>query len=288
LEVALMNDAAAVKTGGHYTLRIVYDNDPLNPREDYDNLAKMVCWHRRYNLGDKHEYSEPGDFLRDLVRKTTSEQELISYVKDGKANGLRLQYNRSGREWELQYYDGYGKKWHTETSFGAPLDLKSGVLYDYILDDMGSKDLMEFAQKHNVIAALYLYDHSVQSISMDTFIGRAQHAQWDSGQVGFIYVSHEDIAKEYGAATDENIEKAMRVMKAETETYDYYLRGSCYGFQLYLDGEEVDSCWGFLGDFEEAKAAIRAYLPEDAVELVGDPHYGQHDAMFEPEYEREA
>ncbi len=36
------------------TLRIVQDEDPLNPRVDYDPLGKMVCFHRRYNLGDAH------------------------------------------------------------------------------------------------------------------------------------------------------------------------------------------------------------------------------------------
>ena len=35
-----------------YTINIDYDEDPMNPRTDWDNAAVMVCWHRRYNLGD--------------------------------------------------------------------------------------------------------------------------------------------------------------------------------------------------------------------------------------------
>lgn len=35
-------------------LRIMQDEDPMSPR-DWDNLGKMVCFHRRYNLGDKHD-----------------------------------------------------------------------------------------------------------------------------------------------------------------------------------------------------------------------------------------
>ena len=37
-----------------FTLSIVQDEDPLNPRTAFDNLGKMVCFHKRYTLGDKH------------------------------------------------------------------------------------------------------------------------------------------------------------------------------------------------------------------------------------------
>ena len=36
---------------------------------------------------------------------------------------------------------------------------------------------------------LYLYDHSGLAMSTESFSGRAPHAEWDSGQVGWIYVS---------------------------------------------------------------------------------------------------
>lgn len=36
-------------------LRVFQDEDPLDPRKEYDNLGTMVCFHRRYNLGDKPE-----------------------------------------------------------------------------------------------------------------------------------------------------------------------------------------------------------------------------------------
>jgi hypothetical protein len=56
------------------TLRIVQDEDPLNPRVDYDPLGKMVCFHRRYNLGDEH-HIEHSDFCgwEDLEAHLTKE-----------------------------------------------------------------------------------------------------------------------------------------------------------------------------------------------------------------------
>ena len=35
-----------------YTIRIVQDENPLNPREDMDNLGIMVFFHKRHVLGD--------------------------------------------------------------------------------------------------------------------------------------------------------------------------------------------------------------------------------------------
>lgn len=54
-------------TRAPYTLFIVDDDMPLNPREDYDCLGKMVCWPGRYILGEKHDFSDPCDFLEELL-----------------------------------------------------------------------------------------------------------------------------------------------------------------------------------------------------------------------------
>ena len=40
-----------------YTVEIHIDTDPWHPRTDCDNFGTMVCFHSRYHLGDKHEYS---------------------------------------------------------------------------------------------------------------------------------------------------------------------------------------------------------------------------------------
>lgn len=55
-----MEDSMTVSADG-YNLQVFRDEYAENPRE-WDNLGKMVCWHRRYNLGDKHDYESPQDF----------------------------------------------------------------------------------------------------------------------------------------------------------------------------------------------------------------------------------
>lgn len=38
-------------------IEIHFDNDPLNPRSEWDHLGVMVCFHKRYVLGDDcHDY----------------------------------------------------------------------------------------------------------------------------------------------------------------------------------------------------------------------------------------
>lgn len=45
------------KKVGKYIVKVVQDSDPSNPRTEWDNMTHMICFHRRYNLGDKHDFS---------------------------------------------------------------------------------------------------------------------------------------------------------------------------------------------------------------------------------------
>lgn len=48
------------------SLTIYIDQDPSNPREEFDNLTKMYCYHPRYNLGDKRFKS--ADAVREAIK----------------------------------------------------------------------------------------------------------------------------------------------------------------------------------------------------------------------------
>jgi hypothetical protein len=139
-----------------YELEIVQDTDPESPRT-WDNLGTMVCFHKRYELGDKTDYrSEDYD------------------------------------SWE---------------------ELKEGIIKN---------------EGEVVILPLYLYDHSGITISTSSF-----DCRWDSGQVGFIFVSKHKIKKE---GIDET--KVEEYLKGEVETYDQYLTGDVWGYKVY----EIETC----------------------------------------------
>jgi hypothetical protein len=181
-----------VKDNKKYRIKIIQDENPFSPRED-DNLGTMVCFHSRYDLGDKHDFSR---------------EEAQEFLK--------------------------------------------------------SKEIC-------VSLPLYLYDHS--GITMNT---TGFSCRWDSGCVGFTYVTKEQVRKEYSVKriTKEVIEKVTKVLEGEVETYDQYLRGDVYGYEIYevttcSEGHEhenfVDSCWGFYGEeycMTEAESIVGLCIEE--------------------------
>lgn len=187
---------------GNYLIRTFYDESPESPRS-WDNLGTMVCFHRRYGLGDEHEYRH-------------------------------------------QDYNGWD-------------EMKEAIIKN---------------EKVGVILPLYLYDHS--GITMNT---TGFSCGWDSGQVGFIFISKEKIRKEYGIKriTKEWIEKIEGYLKGEVETYDQYLRGDIFGYRVYKvtecslgceHEEELDSCWGYYGEescLDEAESIVKYYTDNEVV-----------------------
>lgn len=101
------------------------------------------------------------------------------------------------------------------------------------------------AEREFTILPLYLYDHSGITMSTSSFSVR-----WDSGQVGWIYANNKEARKELGLKDGaKNWRKHIEAyLRAEVREYDCYLTGDVYGYVMEKNGEEIDSCWGFLGD----------------------------------------
>lgn len=205
-----------------YTINVEYNQDPANPRTEWNNVCTMVCFHSRYNLGDmerfgksyrpiSENYREPIDLLYELASVDRDEYQEKQYEECGEYN------------------------------------------------DMDNADLYRLIEERGtLISSLYLYDHSGITISMSGF-----SCPWDSGQVGWIYVTKETIEKEWGG----DVESAKKYMEGEVEVYDNYLTGEVYGFRIEdPDGNEMDSCWGYYGDsgkddmIKECENTIDYYL----------------------------
>ena len=259
----------AVATMPPYTLVLREDGDIQNPREDMDTFGTMVCFHRRYNLGDAHDYSSPEDFLRDLARDTISAKDICDFAIAEKAKGVELKYDLDSGKWAVLSF--YNDDWHIVESFEGELAGQEEIIADALLEEMEVPGLLRLAELENIVLPLYLYDHSGLSMSTMTFEGRARHAEWDSGQVGWFHCK-----KEISGETE-----AMEAMEAEVAYYDSYLRGEAYGFQLYQDGAEVDSCWGFIGSLDELKADIEGYLPEECSGIMESLDYNYSDSEID-------
>ena len=70
------------------------------------------------------------------------------------------------------------------------------------------------------------------------------------------------------------------MLDSEVAVYDSYLRGECYGYELYKNGELEDSCWGFLGPVEEAVQAIAEHLPDECRGMVDHLEEQDHPATI--------
>jgi len=112
-----------------------------------------------------------------------------------------------------------------------------------------------------IILPLWLYDHSGISISTRSFLGRAHHADWDSGRVGFIYTTREriEIMQGWKKLTKARREIVKKYLETEIKVFDQYLMGDVYGYRIGVDGEYADSCWGIFGlDWAKSEALMSA------------------------------
>jgi hypothetical protein len=185
---------------GNFIVRTYQEDSPESPRS-WDNLGTMVCFHNRYNLGDKHDYNSND-------------------------------------------YNGW--------------------------DEM-EKDIIK-RENVGVILPLYLYDHS--GITMNT---TGFSCNWDSGRVGFIFISKQKMLQEYGGkiVTQKLKDRVEGYLKSEVETYDQYLTGDVYGYRVFKEEngeeEELDSCWGFYGEdtcMEEGVGIMEYYISQEEKVMV--------------------
>jgi hypothetical protein len=130
---------------------------------------------------------------------------------------------------------------------------------NYILGDkempaMSADEMRETIPGIVAMLPVFAYIHSGVTIRCGAFAD-----PWDSGQVGWIYVTKEALDKDGWAADARDAETLEKLLRAEIKTYDDYLTGSVYGFQvLGLDGEVIDSCWDFYGDLGEVRSEAKS------------------------------
>ena len=140
--------------------------------------------------------------------------------------------------------------------------------------------LVEYYGEMAYIKPLSLYDHSTQTLA----IGEPTD-MWDSGYVGFIFVTKEQARKEYGVKriTKSVIEKIEKLAQSEVEEYNkVWLWGEVYVLSLErvftnVDDkndsfvEPVDSVGGFTfdNDYTVEEAVGECFgLKEGEYELV--------------------
>lgn len=229
-----MNENGIIKEEkiGEYTIKIIIDDmDPMNPRE-WDNLGRMACWHRGYNLGDE-QINDPDSFRFSLWQQYATDKErltkIIEVAGTAEYRALKKEYNGVAYDMFDAFFGGHSFR-------GNLCDFPSNIF----------------------ILPLYLYNHS--GISMNT---TGFSCPWDSGQVGWIYAPKDKALKELGKTRISKKLKAKvyEILRSEIKSYDDFLQGNCYGYQIFdTSNILIDSCYGFLGNssycLREAKCMV--------------------------------
>ena len=214
-----------------YLLTVRQDDFFPDPRRENENFGTMICFHRRYQLGDEHQYFSSDDLLEEMFINAAG-----------------------GGDKGKQKYD----------DFADSFDLHPGTLAKI---QAYNRALMAEIEKAYVVLPVYLRDHSGLSISTHSFNDPWDSGQ--TGIIfASIDKIREEYGVE--TITPEIRQKAEDLLRGEVEQYDAYLNGECYGYELYKSGEVVDSCWGFTGAFDKACEDIADYLPDGCRGMIKD------------------
>ena len=231
--------------GNEYVLHIQQDSDSEDPRTLYDHDTLMACFHPRYRLGDTIYQTEPEAFWQGLVRKYVPEATLFNKA-NAKPDEIPDRYT-----WE----DNDGTVYGNLTSWKVCL---------YYVEDLTIPQCQSLLYTYLVSLPLWLYDHGGITIGCGDLV-YPYDDRWDSGLVGWIVYARQ-------AEDGENwCENAYARMLAEVEEYDQYLQHEVYGFTLYKNREEIDSCWGYYGG-DLAKNGILDNCPGLTEALASDSY----------------
>jgi hypothetical protein len=199
----------------------------------------MICWHSRYNLGDKHNYSDPTEFIR----------------------GMASDLDDTFDEW-VDYQE--NTVWNDLVDHGHSVDSANKFIDKRI--EARAEDII---LANCVMLPVFMYEHSGVALNTGGF-----GCPWDSGQVGYIYLENCDIRTEFNG----DREAAERALEMEVAFYGEYVNGDCYGYVVEDDnGEVVDSCCGFIGADPYTNGIREAVIEggNSYDELIEDVEYAQ-------------
>lgn len=142
-----------------------------------------------------------------------------------------------------------------------------GDEHDYRSEDYTGWDDMwaalEREHPRGVVLPVYVMDHGSIALSTTDFWFRAvDSAGWDWTQVGFAVVSAQDVRDNWGykRISRKLRERAEELVRNEVELQGHYVNGECYYWsEVDADGEEIDSCGGFVG-LDSVREGARMHL----------------------------
>lgn len=146
---------------------------------------------------------------------------------------------------------------HRRSNFGGiPLPFDACSIEDAFDEHLAGEGLV---RRDVIWEPVYLYNHSGYALSTSPFGDR-----WDSGRLGFIYVSRAAIRQEFRAKriSAKLEQRIVTRLEAELELVENWLNGEIYRYHI----PDLDQgCGGFFGCHHERSGLIAA-----ATEVIND------------------
>jgi hypothetical protein len=135
--------------------------------------------------------------------------------------------------------------------------------------ETGEQEVRKQLKDVVICKPLHYYEHSGCGVS--TSMGYPFNCRWDSGTIGFVVITKEDIRKNWGIkrVTQKYIDHADEILEGEIETLNQYLSGDVYSFTIEdLDGNHIDSCSGFYGGDHKTNGITDHIADEELCRLL--------------------
>ena len=306
--------------GKEYYVIIEQDESCCDWIQDECPVGHLITWHRYYTIGDKHDYEDPSEFFKSLILEVYHKDSLNSEegMKQAKEYSKLLLENTMS---EIKTYDEvedhYKKSTHgvedapyficsidENGDWWASYPLSTDKVEDMTSDDLGWMLEMVYDYKLSrgemsdmidacdqiAIFPVYMYDHGSIALS----VSNSQYPfndRWDSGQLGWWYITKEEAEKEWWKGDDWK-QSFLERIKDYIEEFNEIESGNCWGFicaekdlideriaglsernpyrvrclRSEISSNQTDSCWGYIGDYEKL---VQDYCSDQHLEITG-------------------
>ena len=296
--------------GKEYYVIINQDEQGCAWIQDECPLGHLITWHRRYSIGEKHDYEYPQDLWKAIImnRYGYSYNEPIDPSKKKFKEYVRLLLDYSGviikkeadDDGTFVYYlyfedeDGSLSEYYYNLSTDDPDKFTredEDILWG-ALDELTERELHRMVDNIPEVCCfpVFMYDHSGIALS----ISNAEYPfndRWDSGQLGWWYITKEEAAKE-GWTDDKWKLSFLKCIKSYIKEFNEIESGNCWGFvcaekdlvderiaglsernpyrdrclRSEISANQTDSCWGYVGDYEDL---VKDYCSDQHLEITG-------------------
>lgn len=242
-----------------FTIQVLYDQSPLNPREDWDHDTEILYTSSRYYLGDRQVSSDEMDDFFENEKENYYFLPVYAYIH----SGVSLSTGSFGCPWDsgmcgiirilketAREMWGYKEPDHVPA---GNLDKIYKTLCEEIRLDPGDAATLKVLSRTTKGYNADLEDGKLYIPGCTMFDLSASEMKFRQPSLALVRRMYDELFE-------------LRVelyLKSDVEVFDKYLRGEVYGYQtLDSRGNVYGSCWSFYGDIED--------VFEEAIAEIGD------------------